>query len=51
MNKIKIERTTKLDVEDRRGKSFNILTGACVESKVWVNSMGEQANSFKTWGA
>jgi hypothetical protein len=40
MAKIKIERTAKLDIEDRRGKSYNIVTGAVIDQKVWVNSMG-----------
>ena len=40
MNKIKIERTAKLDGEDRRGKSYNIVTGAVNDRAVWVNSMG-----------
>ena len=41
MNKIKIERAAKLDVEDRRGRGFNILTGADVKPDVWVKSMGQ----------
>lgn len=42
MAKIKIERATKLDKEDVRGRSFNILTGATTDKKVWVNAMGDQ---------
>jgi hypothetical protein len=47
MAKIKIERTAKLDTEDRRGKSYNIVTGAAIDQKVWVNSMGSQASGFQ----
>lgn len=43
MNKIKIERATKLSKEDMRGRSYNILSGATVDAKVWVNAMGDQA--------
>lgn len=35
MPKVKIERTLKLDQEDRRQKSFNIISGVTVESKQW----------------
>lgn len=47
MNKIKIERTAKLDLEDRRKKHYNIVTGAAVDPQVWVGSMGKQAEGFK----
>jgi hypothetical protein len=46
MPKIKIERTAKLAREDRRGKTFNILTGASIDNKVWLNAMGSQAQGF-----
>jgi hypothetical protein len=46
MAKIKIERTAKLAQEDRRGKTYNILTGATMDNKVWLNSMGNQSNGF-----
>lgn len=42
MAKIKIERAAKLDIEDRRQRSFNILNGATINRKVWMNSMGDQ---------
>ena len=42
MNKIKIERAAKLDVEDKRNRSFNILSGATIDKKVWLHSMGDQ---------
>jgi len=41
MNKIKIERAAKLHQEDMRHRSYNILSGATVEKKVWVNAMGD----------
>lgn len=41
MAKIKIERAAKLDVEDKRNRSFNILSGAAIDKKVWLNSMGD----------
>jgi len=40
MAKIKIERTAKLAKEDQRGRSFNILTGASIDNKVWLGAMG-----------
>lgn len=43
MNKIKIERADKLDREDGRSRTFNILSGATVDKKVWINAMGAQA--------
>ncbi len=43
MPKLKIERAHKLFSEDVRGKSYNILSGAEVDKKVWMNAMGEQA--------
>lgn len=49
MAKIKIERTAKLAKEDHRGKTFNILTGASIDSKVWLNAMGSQASGFTLW--
>ena len=42
MAKIKIERANKLDKEDVRGRSFNILTGATTDRSVWVDAMGDQ---------
>lgn len=42
MAKIKIERAAKLDIEDKRNRGFNILSGAAIEKKVWLNSMGDQ---------
>jgi len=42
MAKIKIERAAKLDIEDKRNRSFNILSGAAIDKKVWLNSMGDQ---------
>jgi hypothetical protein len=42
MAKIKIERAAKLEVEDKRNRSFNILSGATIDKKVWLNSMGDQ---------
>ena len=47
MAKIKIERTAKLDAEDKRGKQYDILSGATIDRKVWVNSMGTQATGFQ----
>ena len=47
MNKIKIERTDKLVREDRRERSFNILSGHTIDDKVWINSMGKQAENFQ----
>lgn len=47
MNKIKIERAVKLDIEDRRGKSYDVLSGANVEKSVWVGAMGKQADNFE----
>jgi hypothetical protein len=47
MKKIKIERTAKLDTEDRRGRGYNILNGAQYEPEVWVKSMGVQASGFQ----
>ena len=44
MAKIKIERAAKLAKEDMRDRSYNILSGATVEKKVWVDAMGEQAS-------
>lgn len=44
MAKIKIERADKLCKEDYRGRSYNILSGATVEKKVWVDAMGAQAS-------
>jgi len=41
MNKIKIERAVKLDAEENRGRTFNILSGAKIDKKVWINSMGD----------
>lgn len=41
MNKIKIERAAKLDIEDKRNRSFNILSGATIDKKVWLHSMGD----------
>ena len=41
MNKIKIERAAKLDIEDGRNRSFNILSGATIDKKVWLHSMGD----------
>ncbi len=43
MPKLKIERAEKLFNEDVRGKTYNILSGAVVDKKVWVNAMGAQA--------
>jgi len=40
MPKIKIERTAKLAKEDQRGRTFNILTGASIDNKVWLDAMG-----------
>jgi hypothetical protein len=40
MNKIKIERTAKLVREDHRHNTFNILSGARLDNRVWANSMG-----------
>jgi hypothetical protein len=42
MAKIKIERAAKLEIEDKRNRSFNILSGATIDKKVWMNSMGDQ---------
>lgn len=42
MSKIKIERAAKLDIEDKRNRGFNILSGATIDRKVWLNSMGDQ---------
>lgn len=47
MNKIKIERADKLDREDRRTRSFNLLSGATIDKKVWVDAMGAQASTLK----
>jgi len=47
MAKIKIERAVKLQKEDYRGRSFNILSGATIDKKVWVDAMGEQASLLK----
>jgi hypothetical protein len=44
MAKIKIERAVKLQKEDYRGRSFNILSGATIDKKVWVDAMGAQAS-------
>ena len=41
MNKIKIERAAKLDIEDKRNRGFNILSGATIDKKVWLHSMGD----------
>jgi hypothetical protein len=41
MPKIKIERAAKLDREDTRGRSYNILSGAQIDKKVWLNAMGD----------
>lgn len=41
MNKIKIERAVKLVKEDSRERGFNILSGATIDHKVWVNAMGD----------
>lgn len=46
MRKIRVERAAKLEKEDKRGKSYNILTGALVENKVWLNTMGSQKEGF-----
>ena len=35
MPKVKLERTLKLDKEDRRQKTYNILSGATVEASQW----------------
>ena len=42
MAKIKIERAAKLEAEDKRNRSFNILSGVTIDRKVWMNSMGDQ---------
>ena len=42
MNKIKIERAAKLEVEDKRNRNFNVLSGATIDKKVWMNAMGDQ---------
>ena len=42
MNKIKIERANKLDIEDTRGRTFNVISGATLDRNVWLNSMGTQ---------
>jgi hypothetical protein len=42
MAKIKIERAAKLEAEDKRNRSFNILSGASIDRKMWMNSMGDQ---------
>lgn len=47
MKKIKIERTAKLDTEDRRGRNYNILNGSQYEPEIWVKSMGPQASGFQ----
>ena len=44
MAKIKIERADKLAKEDLRGRSYNILSGATIEKKVWVDAMGAQSS-------
>jgi hypothetical protein len=41
MNKIKIERAVKLDLEDKRDRSYNILSGVAFDRNVWVNAMGD----------
>jgi|688.fasta_scaffold451056_1 hypothetical protein len=41
MNKIKIERIAKLVQEDHRERNFNILSGAKLDNKVWINAMGD----------
>jgi hypothetical protein len=47
MNKIKIERTAKLVQEDHRHNSYNILSGAILDNRVWANAMGSQSEGFK----
>jgi hypothetical protein len=42
MPKIRIERVAKLELEDRRDRSFNIITGAVVNKNVWLNALGDQ---------
>ncbi len=42
MAKIKIERAVKLDQEDKRNRSFNILSGAAIDRNVWIKAMGNQ---------
>jgi hypothetical protein len=42
MPKIKIERCAKLNKEDSHAGGYNILSGATIDKKVWVNSMGDQ---------
>jgi hypothetical protein len=41
MNKIKIERADKLQKEDARSKSYNVISGAQVDRKVWINALGK----------
>ena len=47
MNKIKIERTAKLVQEDHRHNTYNILSGASLDNRVWANAMGIQSEGFK----
>lgn len=46
MPKLKIERVAKLELEDKRDRGFNIITGAVVNKNVWLNTLGDQQKAF-----
>ena len=39
MPKIKIERSARLNKEDKRGKQFDIVSGAEKSDRVWMDAM------------
>ena len=41
MNKIKIERSSKLVEEDTKGRKFNIINGVSKRDSDWMRGYGE----------